>query len=81
MQERFKQLAERLGCKIVPIATRVNGVLTRRPDIMGVDKHGEFIMVIPKRMYGFPNKSHTDLGGRPHPDYFECERILYAKLK
>lgn len=80
MQKRFKSLAERLGCKIVPVATRVNNRLTRRPDIMGVEKHGEFVMVIPKRIYGFPNASHVDLGGRKHPDFFECERILYKKL-
>ena len=78
--KRFKNLAERLGCKIVPIATKVNYKLTRRPDILGVEKHGEFIMVIPKRLYAFPNASHRDLGNRPHPDYFTCEKILYKKL-
>ena len=79
MESRFKKLCQRLGYKIVPIATRVNGVLTRRPDIVGVDYHGEFVMVVPKRMYGFPNFTHRDLNGFQHPDYFTCEKTLYAK--
>jgi hypothetical protein len=79
MQQRFKQLCERLGYKIVPIATKINGILSRRPDIVGVDYHGEFVMVVPKRMYGFPNKSHRDLVGMQHPDYFTCEKTLYLK--
>lgn len=80
MLSRFKKKAEKLGCKIVPIATKVNGTLGRRPDILGVEHHGEFVMVIPRRMYGFPNATHVDLGGRTHPDYFECERLLYSKF-
>jgi hypothetical protein len=79
MEARFKLLCERLGYKIVPIATRVNGTLTRRPDIVGVDYHGDFVMVVPKRMYGFPNKSHRDLNNYQHPDYFTCEKTLYLK--
>jgi len=79
MQLRFKKLCERLGYKIVPIATKVNGVLTRRPDIVGVDYHGDFVLVVPKRMYGFPNKSHRDLLNMQHPDYFTCEKTLYLK--
>jgi len=80
MHWRFKKICDRLGCKIVPIATRVNGTLTRRPEILGVEHHGESVMVIPRRMYGFPNSKYTDLGGRPHPDFFECERIIYSKF-
>ena len=80
MLARFRKKAEKLGCKIVPIATKVNGKLTRRPDILGVERHGEFVMVIPRRIYGFPNKDYKDLGGRPHPDYFICEKTLYQKF-
>jgi len=79
MQKRFKKLAERHGYKIVPVATKVNGRLTRRPDIMGVDYRGRFIMVIPKRMYGFPLEAHKDLSGYTHPDYFSCEETLTSR--
>lgn len=68
-----------MGYKLVPIATKVNGVLTRRPDILGVDYHGDFILVVPREMHGFPNRNHCDLGGRQHPDYFTCEKTLYLK--
>lgn len=80
MLQRFKKIAAKFGCKIVPVATRVNGSLGRRPDILGVEHHGEFVMVIPRRMYGFPNSNHKDLGGRIHPDFFRCEQLLYQKF-
>jgi len=80
MSNRFKKICDKLGCKIVPIATRVNNKLTRRPDILGVERHGEFVMTIPRRMYGFPSQSHTDLGGRQHPDFFSCEITIYNKF-
>jgi hypothetical protein len=79
MQLRFKKLAERLGYKIVPLTTRINNILTRRPDVMRVEKHGDFIMVIPKRMYGFPIASYRDLLGLQQPDYFTCEKVLLKK--
>ena len=79
MQLRFKKLAERLGYKIVPLTSRINNILTRRPDVMRLEKHGDFIMVIPRRMYGFPIASYTDLNGFRQPDYFTCEKILLKK--
>jgi hypothetical protein len=51
MQLRFKKKAEKLGCKIVPVCSKVNGKLTRRADIMAVERHGEWVMTIPRRMY------------------------------
>lgn len=79
MESRFKKLCKRLGYKIVPIATKVNYRLTRRPDIVGVERHGEFVLVVPKRMYGFPIRAHRDLNGWQHPDYFTCEKTLFEK--
>jgi hypothetical protein len=79
MELRFKKLANRLGYKIVPITSRINGMFERRADVMGVEKHGEFVMVIPKRMYGFPIKAYRDFIGAQHPDYFECEKVLIWK--
>ena len=78
---RFERLIKRFGCKIVPVATRVNGILTRRPDILGVDYHGTYVMCIPKKMYGFPNRSYRDLGGRPMMDYFRAETYFLSKIK
>lgn len=51
----------------------------RRPDVVKVDNHGEFLMVVPKRMYGFPIASYLDLLGGKHPDYFTCEKTLLMK--
>lgn len=76
MELRFKKLAEKLGYKVVPISTRINGVIQRRADVMGVEKQGDFIMVIPRRMYGFPIQAHRDIFGCQHPDYFICEKVL-----
>jgi hypothetical protein len=64
---------------MVPIATKINWILQRRSDIMGVDNHGEFVMVVPKRIYGFPIRSYRDFNNWQHPDYFVCEKILYEK--
>jgi hypothetical protein len=80
MLSRFKKLCDRLGgYKIVRLTTRLNGELTCRPDILRVERHGEFVMVIPRRMYGFPIRAHRDLARLQHPDYFMCERILFSK--
>ena len=79
MQLRFKKLAEKLGYKVVPISTRINGIIERRADVEGVEKAGDFVMVVPRRMFGFPVRSHRDLLGSQHPDYFTCEKTLYAK--
>ena len=76
MQRKFKQLCERYGYKIVPVMTQVNGLLTRRPDIQAVEKYHEWITTIPTRMYQHRMENHVDLGGRQHPDYFECEQKI-----
>lgn len=76
MESQFKQLAEELGYEIVPISTRINGVIERRADVEGVDKGGDFVMVVPRRMFGFPVRAHRDLLGCQHPDYFTCEKAL-----
>jgi hypothetical protein len=76
MQQRFKKLAEKLGYKVVPISTRINGIIQRRADVEGVDKGGDFVMVVPRRMFGFPVRSHRDILGTQHPDYFTCEKAL-----
>jgi len=86
MLSRFKKLCKRLGgYKITRLTTRLNGELTCRPDILRVERHGEFVMVIPRRMYGFPIAAHRDLANLQHPDYFMCEKILlgkhYAEIK
>lgn len=76
---RFKKLCARFGYKVVPITSRINGMFEKRPDVVGVDNHGEFLMVVPRRMYGFPIQAHRDLLGARHPDYFECEKTLLMK--
>ncbi len=77
---RFKEKAEKLGCKIAPVANKVNGKLTRRPDILAVIRRNEWVMTIPRHMYSLPNRGYKDIGGRQHPDYFVCEKILYSKF-
>ena len=68
-----------MGYKIVPIASKINYHLQRRPDIQAVYYHGDYIMVIPRVMLAFPNKFHKDLIGCQLPDYFTCEKTLYLK--
>ena len=77
MLNRYKKLAERLGYKIVPVMTKINGHLTQRPDILRVEKYHEFIATIPKEMRHFRMGGHTDLSGNPHPGFYECEQKLY----
>ncbi len=77
MRKRFNRLAERFGYRIVPVMTRVNGHLTRRPDIEAVEKYHEWIQTIPVEMYTERTQGHVDLGGRQHPGYYECEQKLY----
>lgn len=81
MASRFKKLTERFGFRIRPISTKINGKLQRRPDILGVFYHGEFCLVIPKRMYGFPVRNHRDLLNNQHPDYFTCEMMLFNYIR
>ena len=76
---RFSKLCERLGYKLVPIASKINGRVQRRPDILGVDYHGDFIMVVPRIILPFSNRFHCDLNGIQHPNYFGCEQMLYQK--
>lgn len=68
-----------MGYKILPVASKMNGRLCRRPDIKGVYYHGEFVMTIPERMYGFRSKRHRDLNGIEQPDYFYCEALLFRQ--
>ena len=77
--KRFKKLCKRFGYKIIPIASKINWKLQKRTDIVGIDYHGDFIMVVPRKMYGFPIRSHRDFNGFQHPDYFTCEATLYGK--
>jgi hypothetical protein len=77
--KRFKRLCQRFGYRVVPITSRINGMFERRPDVMGVDNHGEFVMVVPARIYGFPIMSYKDLLGATQPDYFACEKTLLMK--
>lgn len=77
MLSKFKRVCDRYGYKIVPVMTKVNGTLTRRPDILAVEKYHEHIVTIPKEMRHWRLENHTDLGGRQHPDFFECEAKLY----
>jgi hypothetical protein len=77
---RFKFKAEKLGCRIVKVSNKINGVITQRPDIRAVMRRNEWVMTIPRHMYAVPNRGYKDLGGRPHPDYFICEKILMSKF-
>lgn len=77
MLKRYKKLAKRYKYKIVPVMTGFNGVLTRRPDILAVEKYHEWITTIPTEMRHFRMHGHDDLGGRQHPGYYECESKIY----
>jgi len=77
MLNRFKKLCKRYGYKIVPVMTQINGTLTRRSDILAVEKYHEFIETIPKEMRHFRMTGHVDIGRREHPGFYECEQKLY----
>lgn len=76
---RFQQLVNRWGYKITPVSCTFGTLVARRPDIMAVEKHGEFIMTIPSKMYPLKYGGNTDLLGHIHPSYFDCEDKLYKK--
>jgi len=77
MHRRFKKLCDRYGYKIVPVMTRVNGMLTKRPDIVAVEKYHEWVATVPTEMPAERMHGHTDLNGIPHPSFFECEQKIY----
>ena len=76
---RFKKLVKKFGWKIQPVVCRINGKLSRRPDILAVENHGQWEMTIPKKIYGWPNPTYRDLLNLQHPDYFELESKLYQR--
>jgi len=78
--KRFKHKAEKLGCRIVKVSNKINGVIGQRPDILAVMRRNEWVMTIPRHMYSLPNRKYKDLIGHIHPDYFVCEKILYKKF-
>ena len=75
--EQFSTLCGRFNFKIVPVMNRINGEFTKRPDILAVEKNGQWVMTIPRDLYAFKSEAHADLGGRPHPGYYDCETKLY----
>jgi hypothetical protein len=79
LNNRFKELCDRFGYEIHPVVGIVNGKWNRRPDIMCVERRGEWEMTIPKLMYRDSNTGHRDLLGIQHPTYFDCEAKLYSK--
>ena len=76
---RFKKLAKKFGYKVTPVSCWINGTISRRPDILSVNDHGHHLVTIPTKMYALPNLGHRDLINNVHPDYYECERLLYFK--
>lgn len=77
MLSRFKKLCDRYGYRIVPVATKVNGTLTRRPDILAVEKYHEWVQTIPTDMRRKRTMLHVDLQGLQHPSFYECEQKIY----
>jgi len=76
---RFRKLCDRFGYKIKPLIFQVNGKLTRRPDIVAVERKNQWVLTVPKKIYRFPDFYYRDLLGIQHPDYFSCETNLYSK--
>lgn len=74
--KRFKQLCDKLGFEIVPVATMIDWKLTRRSDIEAVIYHENFVMVVPKKIY-LSTYPYMDIGGRPLRTYWEAEHRLY----
>lgn len=77
--KRFERIAKRLGFSIHPVMGRINGTFVRREDIMSVERHGEWEMTIPKKMYALSNPGHRDLLGLQHPTFYDCESKLYER--
>lgn len=76
---RLLKVIKRLGYRVVPVATRVDGVFTRRADIQAVYDGDSFLMTIPKIVHLLTMEGHVDLGGRQHPGYFVIKNTLYNK--
>ena len=77
--KRFEKIATRFGYTIHPVVCRINDKWSRREDILIVEKHGDWIMTIPKQMYANDNPGHRDLLGIQQPNYFDCEAVLYQR--
>lgn len=77
MESRFSKLAKRKGFKITRIGCIASGLVMTRPDIYAVEKHGEFVMTIPRYMYPWFNPNYKDIIGIPQPSFFNCEEKLY----
>jgi hypothetical protein len=76
---RFKSLCDRFKYKIKPVMCIINGKHTRRPDILAVEKHNKWVMTIPKKMFANKIQGYTDIIGLTHPNYYDCEQVLYYK--
>lgn len=74
--KRFEALAKKKGFKIKRVGAMINGLWTRRHDILSVQYHHQPIMVIPRRMYGQPNPKYRDMLGLEQPMYFDREYRL-----
>jgi hypothetical protein len=74
--KRFEKLAKKHGFKIKRVGAMINGLWTRRPDILSVQYQHQPIMVIPKRMYAQPNAKYRDLLGLEQPDFYNREYKL-----
>lgn len=77
--KRFKALCDKWGFTIHPVVCRINGKWARREDILTVERHGEWEMTIPKKMYAISNTEYRDLLGLQHPTFFDCESKLYDR--
>lgn len=79
LNKKFERLVHKFGCKVTPVSAFINGTICRRPDIMAVTRHGQFVMTIPRKMYALKNRDYRDLINIVQPDYYECENKLYFK--
>lgn len=74
--EKFQALAKKHGFKLVKVSAIVNGVVTRRKDILSVRFHGHHIMTAPRKMYGYPVPGYRDLLGNELQHYYDREYCL-----
>ena len=73
---RLQPLVDEYGFRTVPAFAMINGVWTKRHDIVSLRYKGHHIMTAPLKMLGWPNDRYKTMEGNIQPMFFEREHRL-----
>ena len=69
-------MVDEYGFRTVPAFAMINGVWTKRYDVVGIQYHGHHIMSAPLKMLGYPNERYKTMEGNVLPMFFDREHKL-----